>query len=232
MRFKNIMMNIKKVIKLLDKIKGQAEKFWHTLDKVFVTKLIITVFFSTTIGIFLGLFMLQVTGEEQVETMTEDNIVKKPTALENISFYIVQAGLFEEKSNAEATRDKHEGAYIWEEDGKYYLFIDVSFKKETLEKKYQNNDTVFLKEWTIDMGEINFSEEEIIYLESLVVWLESQLLGTDDAHALDRLQALTVSKDSMLYDIYKMIQDTDKKAWAKGKILQLLFAIEKNLQNG
>src|SRR5699024_11818693 len=102
------------------KIKGQAEKFWHTLDKVFVTKLIITVFFSTTIGIFLGLFMLQVTGEEQVETMTEDNIVKKPTALENISFYIVQAGLFEEKSNAEATRDKHEGAYIWEEDGKYY----------------------------------------------------------------------------------------------------------------
>ena len=35
-----------------------------------------------------------------------------------------------------------------------------------------------------------------------------------------------------IVDIYKMIQDTDKKAWAKGKILQLLFAIEKNLQNG
>lgn len=217
---------------MLDKIVGQAEKFWQALDKVFVTKLIITVFFSTTIGIFLGLFMLQVTGEEQVETMTEDNIVKKPTALENISFYIVQAGLFEEKSNAETTRDKYEGAYIWEEDGKYYLFIDVSFKKETLEKKYENNDTVFLKEWTIKTGEINFSDEEISYLESLVVWLENHLVGTDDVDALARLQALTVSPNSMLYDIYKMIQDTDKKAWTKGKLLQLLFMLEKNLQNG
>lgn len=216
----------------MDKIVGQAEKFWQALDKVFVTKLIITVFFSTTIGIFLGLFMLQVTGEEQVETMTEDNIVKKPTALENISFYIVQAGLFEEKSNAETTRDKYEGAYIWEEDGKYYLFIDVSFKKETLEKKYENNDTVFLKEWTIKTGEINFSDEEISYLESLVVWLENHLVGTDDVDALARLQALTVSPNSMLYDIYKMIQDTDKKAWTKGKLLQLLFMLEKNLQNG
>lgn len=217
---------------MLDKIVGQAEKFWQALDKVFVTKLIITVFFSTTIGIFLGLFMLQVTGEEQVETMTEDNIVKKPTALENISFYIVQAGLFEEKSNAETTRDKYEGAYIWEEDGKYYLFIDVSFKKETLEKKYENNDTVFLKEWTMKTGEINFSDEEISYLESLVVWLENHLVGTDDVDALARLQALTVSPNSMLYDIYKMIQDTDKKAWTKGKLLQLLFMLEKNLQNG
>lgn len=217
---------------MLDKIVGQAEKFWQALDKVFVTKLIITVFFSTTIGIFLGLFMLQVTGEEQVEMMTEDNIVKKPTALENISFYIVQAGLFEEKSNAETTRDKYEGAYIWEEDGKYYLFIDVSFKKETLEKKYENNDTVFLKEWTIKTGEINFSDEEISYLESLVVWLENHLVGTDDVDALARLQALTVSPNSMLYDIYKMIQDTDKKAWTKGKLLQLLFMLEKNLQNG
>lgn len=217
---------------MLDKIVGQAEKFWQALDKVFVTKLIITVFFSTTIGIFLGLFMLQVTGEEQVETMTEDNIVKKPTALENISFYIVQAGLFEEKSNAETTRDKYEGAYIWEEDGKYYLFIDVSFKKETLEKKYENNDTVFLKEWTMKTGEINFSDEEISYLESLVVWLENHLVGTDDVDALARLQALTVSPNSMLYDTYKMIQDTDKKAWTKGKLLQLLFMLEKNLQNG
>lgn len=217
---------------MLDKIVGQAEKFWQALDKVFVTKLIITVFFSTTIGIFLGLFMLQVTGEEQVETMTEDNIVKKPTALENISFYIVQAGLYEEKSNAETTRDKYEGAYIWEEDGKYYLFIDVSFKKETLEKKYENNDTVFLKEWTMKTGEINFSDEEISYLESLVVWLENHLVGTDDVDALARLQALTVSPNSMLYDTYKMIQDTDKKAWTKGKLLQLLFMLEKNLQNG
>ena len=216
----------------MDKIVGQAEKFWQALDKVFVTKLIITVFFSTTIGIFLGLFMLQVTGEEQVETMTEDNIVKKPTALENISFYIVQAGLYEEKSNAETTRDKYEGAYIWEVDGKYYLFIDVSFKKETLEKKYENNDTVFLKEWTMKTGEINFSDEEISYLESLVVWLENHLVGTDDVDALARLQALTVSPNSMLYDIYKMIQDTDKKAWTKGKLLQLLFMLEKNLQNG
>lgn len=231
MRSKSIMMNIKKVIKLLDKMKEKIDKFWHALDKVFVTKLIITVFFSTTIGIFLGLFMLQVTGEEQVETMTEDNIVKKPTPLENISFYIVQAGLFEEKSNAESIRDKHEEAYIWEEDGKYYLFIDISFNKETLEKKYQNNETVFIKEWTINMGEINFSEEEIMYLETLVVWLENQLLGTDDGHALDRLQALTVPKDSMLYNSYKMIQETEENAWTKGKILQLLFGLEKNLSN-
>jgi len=148
---------------------------------------VISVSAAIFIGSILGFIMLNMFGnindlsnhgnnpEATNAVVADEDTEKKSNASDEhktITAYVLQGGVFSEKSNADqwAESFKQAGfpAMIWERDDQYYLLTGIADTEEQAKKiatsiKEQNMD-VFAKEWKTSPTDADLNKEEAAWL--------------------------------------------------------------------
>lgn len=159
--------------------------FWHRTSKK--RKFIIPVILALFIGIIFGYILLYLftnVGNEQnnynlgLEENEENNAEIEAThdsiqyETDELSAFVLQAGMFSEQENAKERQKNFEKqnikSMIWEREGFYYLFVDVSSTKKEAEEKinnFQEDIDLFIKEWNLPSHILNVSEAEKQWLK-------------------------------------------------------------------
>lgn len=191
-------------------------------------KTVIIAFLSAIIiGTILGFVMLHmmtnINGGHRVASSTnidekENNTVNDTTSieLEEMSGYVVQAGVFSDPSNAKEWAETYKQAGLqtvtWKREGHYYLLVGLTSTLEEakqLEAELQSYEyDLFIKEWKTDSSKIKTTDEEGTWLQLFQsewqvalnnIYGESDLAIEDWEHLLNEVPS--VNQFSNLYDI-------------------------------
>lgn len=164
-------------------------------DKSWLAPVLLTVLAAGAVGTFLGIFMIHLfTGIENEQTVQDssastvvtaqgtDNQVQAEQQLPPLAAYVLQAGLFENRENAEEWRQSYmsagEPAFIWERDGQYFLLIGISSTKEQAKQRavelQDEGFDVFVKEWKTSGKRLELTEGASEWIDQLgKVWEEA-----------------------------------------------------------
>src|SRR5699024_12312127 len=96
---------------------------------------IILLLSALTIGAVFGIFVLQLSQEDDKSVSSEvKQETGSKTSIPGISFYVVQAGLFADRANAEQVQanltSKKGVAAIWQDKEEFYLFTGLANSEE------------------------------------------------------------------------------------------------------
>ena len=153
---------------------------------------LLTIISAGVISILLGVAILQMfimvedqpIGESNIPEGTATITSSQPIeqSIPELSGYILQAGVFTEKENAEEWLVFYESenipAIIWESDNQYFLFTNIyaaeeEAKLKVLELKEDEFD-IFAKPWSTSTGELKLSVEELEWLHTFQeTWVTS-----------------------------------------------------------
>lgn len=157
---------------------------------------ILTIVVASVIGIFLGTTILKLFVFMDDGAVAEDNHSEETTAavtagttetnrydIPEVSGYVLQAGVFMEKDNAEEWLNYYEANQlpniIWEQDNQYYLFTGIYPTEESAKLRAEELKTegyeIFAKPWSTSGGEINVSADEAKWLDQFVEVLQATL---------------------------------------------------------
>lgn len=208
---------------------------------------LLTVLCASAIGVFFGMTILKLfvsmddepiaEGNHTDETVTASaasgSTEKKHYDIPQLSGYVLQAGVFMEKENAEEWLNYYETnqlpVIIWEQDTQYYLFTGIypteeAAKNQAGELKASGYD-VFAKSWSTTSGEIELGEEEAEWLnkfaeewpvslsakkpESLIESVNAVPSSEQFAGIRNKLQE-QVSAEQFYLDIFKLYEQLGK----------------------
>ncbi|WP_174613941.1 SPOR domain-containing protein [Virgibacillus ihumii] len=155
--------------------------------------LLIAIFAALLIGTGMGIFMLNMfvdidnslaqqnegismsglEAEDENNEQESANTAGTVGAIEPISAYVLQAGVFSDEKNAREMADTFmEAGYaamIWQKDSKYYVFSGIANSESQGEQLAQELKTqgfeVYVKEWTTDGFEIKMTESTADWLQ-------------------------------------------------------------------
>lgn len=163
--------------------------------------IVLAVVASLFIGSIFGVISLQMAEEDngmKAETINKSIDVSNqqaegttPDNVDSLSFYVVQAGVFEKEKNAEEWLDLFQEADYpgvqWKSDDDIYLFVGIESTEEAAKKiatEMKDADfDVFVKEWEVQTGELNVEETDEQYIQTfLTAWQQS--LKKQDGQAL------------------------------------------------
>ncbi|GEN31431.1 stage II sporulation protein B [Cerasibacillus quisquiliarum] len=114
---------------------------------------------------------------------------KKTHLLSELQAYVIQAGMFSERANAEALLSQFQGkdvdGVIWQRDGYYYLFVNVvsneAAAKKMIKLYEQENLETFVKQWLTSEVSHTLTEVEQEWLTSFqVIWNETLRAYTEN----------------------------------------------------
>ncbi|HEY4601165.1 MAG TPA: SPOR domain-containing protein [Cerasibacillus sp.] len=162
---------------------------------------------ALVIGTLLGIVMLkmfatvdessayQSTQVRQTAAPQQANHKKQPDknnktqSLSDMQAFVIQAGMFSERANAEAMLSQFQAkgtdGVIWQRDDHYYLFIDISSDKTGAKKmvesyKKENLET-FVKQWATSEVSHSLTEVEQEWLTSFqTTWSDSVRAYTEN----------------------------------------------------
>lgn len=145
----------------------------------------ITALSALTIGAVFGIFVLQLSQEDDKKvTSIMKQETGSQTSLPGISFYVVQAGLFADRANAEQAQasltDKKNMAAIWQDKEEFYVFTALANSEEKARKKIPKDAGFFMKEWSIEKKELELSASERAFFNALIDTTESSLQQLDE----------------------------------------------------
>ncbi|MEI3596555.1 MULTISPECIES: SPOR domain-containing protein [unclassified Oceanobacillus] len=178
-------------------------------DKSWLAPVFLTILSAGVIGTVLGIFIINLftgieneqTGEDPspstaVTAQETDNQVKAEQQLPTLAAYVLQAGLFEEKANAEEWQQSYmsagEPAFIWERDGQYFLLIGIfhteeQAKQRAVELQGEGFD-VFVKEWQTNEKELNLTEGASEWVNQLGQVWEEALTAKENTPLVNHLE--------------------------------------------
>lgn len=157
---------------------------------------ILTIVVACVISIFLGMTILKLFVFMDDGPVAEDNHSEETTAavtggntetnvydIPEVSGYVLQAGVFMEKDNAEEWLNYYETNQlpniIWEQDNQYYLFTGIYPTEEAAKLRAEELKAegyeIFAKPWSTSGGEINVSADEAKWLDQFVEALQASL---------------------------------------------------------
>ena len=166
---------------------------------------------ALVIGTLLGIVMLkmfatvdessayQSTQVRQTAAPQQANHKKQPEknnktqSLSDMQAFVIQAGMFSERANAEAMlsqfQAKSTDGVIWQRDDHYYLFIDISSDKTGAKKmvesyKKENLET-FVKQWATSEVSHSLTEVEQEWLTSFQAMWNETLRAYTENNVLD-----------------------------------------------
>lgn len=125
--------------------------------------------------------------EEQNETAGAVSGTKS-TELESWSAFIIQGGVFSERSNAEELATTFESSghapVIWEKDNQYFILLGISETEEGAERIAEEisntGHDVFVKGWETANKSVDLTEEEQKWMESFTSEWKSTLETISD----------------------------------------------------
>ncbi|GEM_PF-6571400 len=161
---------------------------------------ILTTVIASVVGVFLGMTILKLFVFMDDEPVAENNYSEEITSAvpdENmetdgyevpaLSVYMLQAGVFMDKDNAEEWLSYYETNQlphiIWEQNNQYYLFTGIystedEAKLEAEEWKEEGYE-IFVKPWSTSDGGMNLTAEEGKWLKQFVDVLQTSLQEKD-----------------------------------------------------
>ncbi|HLR42164.1 MAG TPA: SPOR domain-containing protein [Pseudogracilibacillus sp.] len=145
----------------------------------------ITALSALTIGAVFGIFVLQLSQEDDKSVSSEvKQETGSKTSIPGISFYVVQAGLFADRANAEQVQanltSKKGVAAIWQDKEEFYLFTGLANSEEKVRKKIPKDSGFFMKEWSIKSKDVELSASERTFFNELIEATETSLKQLDE----------------------------------------------------
>lgn len=176
---------------------------------------------AVLIGSFLGFFMLNMfvdinddisrqggssplaasSDEEEDNTSDDDNGGSyngdddmSPVTIESRNAFILQAGKFSEKENADemVSAFQQEGfpAMVWEKDEYFFVLSGITNSKEqglTLANAFAEKDLeVYVNEWGTESGEIELSNQEREWIQAYELQWKDALTSVNDGNKLSQ----------------------------------------------
>lgn len=140
---------------------------------------------ALTIGAVFGVFVLQLSQEADKSVSSEvKQEAGSKTTIPGISFYVVQAGLYADRANAEQVQatltNKKNMAAIWQDKEDFYLFTGLANSEEKIRKKIPKDSGFFLKEWSIKSKDVELSASERTFFNELIEAAETSLQQIDE----------------------------------------------------
>lgn len=192
-----------------------------------LTPVIVTIASAGVIGTILGILMLQLfVGMENDQAVSVNQTTAAPAAsspvgeaaaeqLSKLSTYVLQAGVFSKRANAEEWQAIYEAAneptFMWEKDNQFYLFVGIHGTEQNAKQKAEelkaSNYDVFAKHWETAEREINLSAAESEWLGEFREAWEMAVTTKEKAQLLE----LDVALDSsILTGLMEMLKDHEK----------------------
>src|SRR5699024_8073521 len=106
----------------------------------------------------------------------------------NLNAYVIQGGVFEEKSSVNDWKSSFQDAafspIVWQRNGKYYLFVGIAKTKEQANALVTDivetyGLDVFAKEWHTNEAELNLNQEEQKWMDTVIKLWNDSLLKID-----------------------------------------------------
>lgn len=193
--------------------------------------IIIAIISAAVIGSIMGFIMLKIivnfdndingTPAVQVPSGNEEKSngasTKKGTyALEAMSAFVLQGGVFSSVENAEAESAKFlENGYtpvIWEKDSQFYLLVHLGMTKEELQDDttslMNNGIEAYAKEWQLMEKEVEVTEAEYAWLTSFQEnWNVSLGEGKIDNSKWTKLIEQVPADSALLSNLVSLLTD-------------------------
>ncbi|WP_156291201.1 SPOR domain-containing protein [Oceanobacillus salinisoli] len=128
--------------------------------------------------------------EEEVtnQTASDGAVESSSYTLEPLQAFVLQAGVFSEKENAEVWADNFSNiglpSLIWQRGEQYFLLIGLADSKEQAGNIVNDLDTgeydLFVKEWSTTQGEVDLTEQEQNWLVSFQQTWQENISKTDN----------------------------------------------------
>ena len=162
----------------------------------------------------------------------------KTFTLPQMHGHVLQVGVFTEKSNAEEWfsiyDDENIPTYIWEESNEFYLFAGLlkteNNAKQAAEKVTEAGFDVFTKVWETNGQDIELTEQEYKWLQSMVTQWEMSLESLQDeddlqSDAWGNLLEQTPTEMPHISEFVEQIEQIYEKKMpqAEGKEKQLIL---------
>lgn len=139
--------------------------------------------------------------------------------LEFLKAFVIQAGVFSERTNAENFASLHEEVptVIWERENQYFLFIGIARTKEQgeeLKAEYDDSDLeLYVKEWSIE-------KEHVVEDDEVKEWIYSfQSLWEKTLQSISEQDTFFVKDWQRLIDEGLAMDDTSETAHLMDELL-------------
>lgn len=215
--------------------------------------LLLTGMFALMIGTFFGMMTLYIFNEEDETTYTvshtnepEVSGVKEKERTETyevqpLTFYVIQAGMFQEKQNAESEQKRLQkeriSSFIWPRDDHYFVLLSAHETEKNAQSRIDSleKEELFVKKWETVASEINSSEIESALLEAFHDTYKRALADVEKRNAFDRtLWDEVLRKEEMLAQDVQELQkelatvvEKVERDDAPTTLLQIAFTYER-----
>ncbi|WP_058307243.1 SPOR domain-containing protein [Gracilibacillus massiliensis] len=155
------------------------------------------------------------------------------------NFFVTQAGVFSTEGGAEElvqelSADGIKGM-VWHRDGSFHVFVGLHSthegSKQFASTNFSTENEFYAgKEWQTNSNEINVSEQEIEWLQTIEIKIEEQLSNTtelvEEGKWLDAIpEELTDSSKAMVNDI-EVLKDLEDEQAIQVQLLSILSKYE------
>src|SRR5699024_7135545 len=145
----------------------------------------ITALSALTIGAVFGIFVLQLSHEDDKSVSSEvKQEAGSKTSLPGISFYVVQAGLFADRTNAKEAQatlsNKKNKSAIWQHKDGFYLFTALANSEAKIREKNPKDSGFFIKQWSIKERDVQLSASEQAFFKEFMDAAETSLKRLDE----------------------------------------------------
>ncbi|GAB3797187.1 SPOR domain-containing protein [Virgibacillus kimchii] len=177
-------------------------------------------------------------GEENTEHTLENELQTKE--LDAIDAYVLQAGVFSERENAEKLAESYEAAnipvMIWNRDDLYYLFAGVTSTAEEAEKAAGQLEAkeleLYSKAWDTDAVELLLTGNEEEWLHAYTTWWHQAIAadaGEESASDLEQLTETFTDESNELTGLYEKLEVVQRENEITDKNLLELWHIYETL---
>ncbi|RKQ37917.1 SPOR domain-containing protein [Oceanobacillus halophilus] len=127
--------------------------------------------------------------EEKEETSGNTSLETSSYTKEPLNAYVLQAGVFSEKENAESWSENFTElgipTLIWQRENQYFLLLGISATKDQAQLIAEETNTgdhdLFVKEWTTSSQEMELTEQEHSWIQQFKeVWESNLSLVSED----------------------------------------------------
>lgn len=191
-----------------------------------VKKIIFAVCSSLFIGTIFGIIILQMSKQEEPNDTTLLNIStngnqeqeeeKQIKQLDAIYLYVVQAGVFSEKENAEQWGTKYKNlrfpAFSWQRNNEYYVLTGIASTEQIASQYAKEMDSqgldVYVKEWEISEVKQQVTEVDYQLLHSFVEQWRDALHTFENDGKSDKEWSNVFKQTNELSDPFQQFHET------------------------
>lgn len=152
-------------------------------------------------------------------------------ALETLTAYVIQAGVFSEKVNAESWAEKYHNTglptMIWQRENQFFLLIGLANSKEQAKdivgdlKEYSFD--MFVKEWSTEKNEVELTQAEQGWFQSFQEQWNTALTSLSKQEALvpSNWEKLNANSPKKSERVSSMVEESSNMKQADGMEAQV-----------